>query len=74
MTMLRFEREQRVGPREYLRSDGTLSNFFCLDTVRDLFVGAGFIEVSNFPDRTVIHSGWPALPSTQICKRMDVYR
>lgn len=44
MTMLRFEHEQRVGPREYLRSDGTLSNFFCLDTVRDLFVGAGFIE------------------------------
>ncbi|XP_043716812.1 tRNA N(3)-methylcytidine methyltransferase METTL6 [Telopea speciosissima] len=43
MTMLRFPLEQRVGFREYMRSDGTLSSFFCLDTVRDLFVGAGFI-------------------------------
>ncbi|KAJ4969324.1 hypothetical protein NE237_016025 [Protea cynaroides] len=43
MTMLRFPLEQRVGFREYMRSDGTLSCFFCLDTVRDLFVGAGFI-------------------------------
>lgn len=45
MTMFRFDPEQRVGPREYVRSDGTLSYFFCLDTVRDLFVGAGFIEL-----------------------------
>ncbi|KAJ6974738.1 tRNA N(3)-methylcytidine methyltransferase METTL6 [Populus alba x Populus x berolinensis] len=39
MTMLRFEQEKRVGFREYMRSDGTRSYFFCLDTVRDLFVG-----------------------------------
>ena len=45
MTMLRFESEQRVGFREYMRADGTRSYFFCLDTVRDLFVAAGFIEV-----------------------------
>jgi hypothetical protein len=45
MTMLRFEQEKRVGFREYMRSDGTRSYFFCLDTVRDLFVGVGFIEV-----------------------------
>ncbi|PON46073.1 Methyltransferase-like [Parasponia andersonii] len=45
MTMLRFEKDQRVGFREYKRSDGTHSYFFCLDIVRDLFVGAGFIEV-----------------------------
>ncbi|GKV27315.1 hypothetical protein SLEP1_g59894 [Rubroshorea leprosula] len=45
MTMLRFEPDQRVGFREYMRSDGTYSYFFCLDTVRSLFVGAGFIEV-----------------------------
>ncbi|KAK9292016.1 hypothetical protein L1049_019969 [Liquidambar formosana] len=45
MTMLRFEPEKRVGFREYMRSDGTRSYFFCLDTVRDLFVGAGFIEL-----------------------------
>lgn len=45
MTMLRFELEKRVGFREYMRSDGTRSYFFCLDTVRDLFVGAGFTEV-----------------------------
>ncbi|KAB1202493.1 Methyltransferase-like protein 6 [Morella rubra] len=45
MTMLRFESDQRVGFREYMRSDGTRSYFFCLDTVRDLFVGAGFIEL-----------------------------
>lgn len=45
MTMLRFESDQRVGFREYMRSDGTRSYFFCLDTVRDLFLGAGFIEV-----------------------------
>lgn len=48
MTMLRFESDQRVGFREYMRSDGTRSYFFCLDTVRDLFVGAGFIEVDSF--------------------------
>ncbi|OMO72000.1 Methyltransferase-like protein [Corchorus capsularis] len=45
MTMLRFEPEQRVGFREYMRSDGTRSYFFCLDTVRNLFIGAGFIEL-----------------------------
>ncbi|KAB5529464.1 hypothetical protein DKX38_019545 [Salix brachista] len=44
MTMLRFEQEKRVGFREYMRSDGTRSYFFCLDTVRDLFAGVGFIE------------------------------
>lgn len=46
MTMLRFEPVQRVGFREYVRSDGTRSYFFCLDTVRNLFMGAGFTEVS----------------------------
>ncbi|XP_062084430.1 uncharacterized protein LOC133790704 isoform X3 [Humulus lupulus] len=45
MTMLRFEKSQRVGFREYNRSDGTRSYFFSLDIVRDLFVGAGFTEV-----------------------------
>lgn len=45
MTMLRFEPEQRVGYREYIRSDGTRSYFFCLDSVRDLFCSSGFIEV-----------------------------
>ncbi|XP_060184648.1 uncharacterized protein LOC132614249 [Lycium barbarum] len=45
MTMLRFEPEQRVGYREYMRSDGTRSYFFCLDNVRDLFCGTGFSEL-----------------------------
>lgn len=45
MTMLRFEPVQRVGFREYVRSDGTRSYFFCLDTVRNLFMGAGFTEL-----------------------------
>ncbi|KAE9619062.1 putative tRNA(Thr) (cytosine(32)-N(3))-methyltransferase [Lupinus albus] len=45
MTMLRFEPQKRVGFREYMRSDGTRSYFFCLDTVRNLFVGAGFTEL-----------------------------
>ncbi|KAH6761947.1 Methyltransferase family protein [Perilla frutescens var. hirtella] len=45
MTMLRFDPEQRIGYREYQRSDGTRSYFFCLDTVRSLTSAAGFIEV-----------------------------
>ena len=48
MTMLRFERDQRLGFREYMRSDGTRSYFFCLDTARALFLDAGFIEVLIF--------------------------
>ncbi|XP_058082835.1 uncharacterized protein LOC131230841 isoform X2 [Magnolia sinica] len=45
MTMLRFQPNKRVGFREYVRSDGTHSYFFSLDTVRELFLGAGFIEL-----------------------------
>lgn len=45
MTMLRFPVEQRVGFREYMRSDGTLSYFFSLDILRDLFLCAGFVEL-----------------------------
>ncbi|QHO07060.1 O-methyltransferase [Arachis hypogaea] len=45
MTMLRFEEDKRVGFREYMRLDGTRAYFFCLDTVRDLFVGSGFTEL-----------------------------
>ncbi|KAL8159609.1 hypothetical protein V2J09_001146 [Rumex salicifolius] len=45
MTMLRFQPEKRVGFREYVRNDGTRSYFFSLDAVRDLFLGAGFIEL-----------------------------
>ncbi|XP_071708141.1 uncharacterized protein [Rutidosis leptorrhynchoides] len=45
MTMLRFEADQRVGFREYKRSDDTRSYFFSLDTARDLFLGTGFIQV-----------------------------
>ncbi|KAK1289983.1 hypothetical protein QJS10_CPB18g01634 [Acorus calamus] len=45
LTMLRFPPIQKMGFREYMRSDGTLSYFFSLDVVRDLFCGAGFIEL-----------------------------
>ncbi|KAJ4836211.1 hypothetical protein Tsubulata_021273 [Turnera subulata] len=45
MTMLRFEPDKRVGFREYMRSDGTRSYFFCLDAVRNLFAAAGFNEL-----------------------------
>lgn len=45
MTMLRFEADQRVGFREYKRSDGTRSYFFSLDSARDLFLASGFVEV-----------------------------
>ncbi|MFS7932179.1 putative methyltransferase [Helianthus anomalus] len=48
MTMLRFEADQKVGFREYKRSDGTRSYFFSLDIAHDLFIGAGFIEVIIF--------------------------
>ncbi|KAL0403536.1 UNVERIFIED_CONTAM: tRNA N(3)-methylcytidine methyltransferase METTL2 [Sesamum radiatum] len=47
MTMLRFQPAQKMGNREYLRSDGTRSYFFCLDTVRNLTSAAGFTEVGN---------------------------
>lgn len=42
MTMLRFAPEQRVGYREYMRSDGTRSYFFSLESLRDLFSSVGF--------------------------------
>lgn len=45
MTMLRFAPEQRIGYREYMRSDGTRSYFFSLESLRDLFSNAGFIVV-----------------------------
>ncbi|KAJ3688890.1 hypothetical protein LUZ61_018054 [Rhynchospora tenuis] len=45
MTMLRFAPVQKVGFREYMRSDGTLSYFFSLDVTRDLFCAAGLIEL-----------------------------
>ncbi|KAJ1694831.1 hypothetical protein LUZ63_011529 [Rhynchospora breviuscula] len=45
MTMLRFAPVQKVGFREYFRSDGTLSYFFSLDITRDLFCAAGLIEL-----------------------------
>ncbi|XP_004302075.1 PREDICTED: methyltransferase-like protein 6 [Fragaria vesca subsp. vesca] len=45
MSMLRFEMDKKVGFREYMRSDGTRSYFFSLGTVKDLFLGAGFIEL-----------------------------
>ena len=45
MTMLQFEPDKRVGFREYMRSDGTRSYFFCTNIVRDLFTGSGFNEV-----------------------------
>uniref|UniRef100_A0A7N0V1C2 tRNA N(3)-methylcytidine methyltransferase n=1 Tax=Kalanchoe fedtschenkoi TaxID=63787 RepID=A0A7N0V1C2_KALFE len=45
MTMLRFDPSQKLGAREYVRSDGTLSYFFCLDTVRKLFTDVGFKEL-----------------------------
>jgi hypothetical protein len=47
MTMLRFLPHQRVGFREYMRSDGTLSYFFTLDTVRELFHASGLLEVTR---------------------------
>ncbi|KAL8104261.1 uncharacterized protein LOC141678388 isoform X2 [Apium graveolens] len=45
MTMLRFEPDQKMGYREYKRSEGTRSYFFSLDSARNLFKGAGFIEL-----------------------------
>uniref|UniRef100_A0A0D9WXY2 Methyltransferase-like protein n=1 Tax=Leersia perrieri TaxID=77586 RepID=A0A0D9WXY2_9ORYZ len=45
MTMLRFLPHQRVGFREYMRSDGTFSYFFTLDAVRELFRASGLVEL-----------------------------
>ncbi|KAF8401844.1 hypothetical protein HHK36_012791 [Tetracentron sinense] len=48
MTMLRFEPDKRVGFKKNMRDDGCHSYFLCSETVRKLFVGAGFIEVLIF--------------------------
>ena len=45
MTMLRFEPDQKVGNREYKRTEGTRAYFFSLDCVKNLFKGVGFVEV-----------------------------
>ncbi|XP_015694482.1 tRNA N(3)-methylcytidine methyltransferase METTL6 isoform X2 [Oryza brachyantha] len=45
MTMLRFLPHQRVGFREYMRSDGTFSYYFTLDVVRELFRASGLLEL-----------------------------
>ncbi|KAL2609402.1 hypothetical protein R1flu_027975 [Riccia fluitans] len=44
MTMLRFPSSQKVAERLYYRKDGTLSYFFSLGVVRELFQGVGLIE------------------------------
>ncbi|KAL6871576.1 hypothetical protein ACP4OV_014405 [Aristida adscensionis] len=60
MTMLRFPPHQRVGFREYMRSDGTFSYFFSLDTIRELFHTAGLLEYWN----------WSTAVSNQLTERM----
>ncbi|XP_024539956.1 methyltransferase-like protein [Selaginella moellendorffii] len=45
MTMLRFPADQKVAANCYRRLDGTLSYFFSCEAVRDLFTGAGLLEV-----------------------------
>nr|XP_017223050.1 PREDICTED: methyltransferase-like protein 6 isoform X2 [Daucus carota subsp. sativus] len=45
MTMLRFEPDQKVGNREYKRTEGTRAYFFSLDCVKNLFKGVGFVEL-----------------------------
>ena len=44
MTMLRFAPWQRISDRLYQRQDGTLSYFFALEVVREIFTKAGFVE------------------------------
>ena len=44
MTMLRFAPWQRISDRLYQRQDGTLSYFFSLEVVREIFTKAGFME------------------------------
>ncbi|KAG6551462.1 hypothetical protein Mapa_006885 [Marchantia paleacea] len=44
MTMLRFPSAQKVADRLYFRKDGTLSYFFTLDIVRELFASVGLVE------------------------------
>ncbi|EFJ10439.1 hypothetical protein SELMODRAFT_235583 [Selaginella moellendorffii] len=45
MTMLRFPADQKVAANCYRRLDGTLSYFFSCEAVRDLFTGAGLLEI-----------------------------
>eukprot|EP01018_Ginkgo_biloba_P034208 Gb_23036 [translate_table: standard] len=45
MTMLRFPHTQKIGDRQYIRGDGTLSYYFSLDILRELFTSAGFVEI-----------------------------
>ncbi|RLN33508.1 methyltransferase-like protein isoform X2 [Panicum miliaceum] len=75
--MLRFLPHQRVGFREYMRSDGTLSYFFTLDTERTLSccwasrVGAGILlcQVSEPKEREEDAAGmgaWEILEATKL--------